>query len=43
MEHLSREIGRTVRYALASNARTARLIAISVVIALFYLFMHQVG
>ncbi len=47
MEHLCREAGRTVRYAIASTDRTVRLIAISVVgvilIALFYLLMHQVG
>jgi hypothetical protein len=28
MSHLGREVGRTVRYALVSNARTARLITL---------------
>jgi len=44
MEALCREVGRTVRFAVASTDRTVRLIAISVVaailIALLYLLLH---
>lgn len=36
MEEMVREIGRTVRYALASNPRTARFIAILLVGGLTY-------
>ncbi len=47
MEHLCKEMGRTVRYAMTRTDRTVRLIAISTVgailIALFYLLMHQMG
>ncbi len=47
MEALCQEVGRTIRYAIASADRTARLIAISVVaatlITLFYLLMHRVS
>ena len=47
MEALCREVGRTVRFAVASTDRTVRLIAISIVaailIALFYLLMHHVS
>jgi hypothetical protein len=46
MDALCREVGRTVRYAMDTTDRTARLIAISVVAtlltALFYLLMHAV-
>ncbi len=47
MDEFFREVGRTIRYALASADRTIRLIAIRVVgmllIALYYLLMHQAG
>ncbi len=47
MDALYQEVGRTIRYAIASGDRTVRLIAISVVgtllSALYYLLMHQVG
>ncbi len=36
MEILAAEIGRTARYALVSNARTARLIALMIVVMIAY-------
>ncbi len=36
MELIAAEFGRTARYALASNARTARLIALMIVAMIAY-------
>lgn len=36
MEALAGEVGRTVRYAVASNARTARLATLIMLIAVIY-------
>ncbi len=43
MKDVAREMGRTIRYALESTPRTARLIAISAVMALIYLLIHLVN
>ncbi len=43
MQHLAREMGRTIRFALESNVRTVRLISISGVPALTYLVVHLVN
>jgi cell division protein ZapA (FtsZ GTPase activity inhibitor) len=40
MQYLAHEVGRTVRYALGSHSRTARLIAIIVAVLVVYGLMR---